>query len=146
MPLFRLHRNYVLRTTKGHTIRFEKDRPTHVPPLIVNDAVAIGAVPIDGKVDVLGEEVIEQAPLTPAEREEAVMKAFRVMKERNERMDFTASGLPNTKKVIALTGFEITSRERDAYWQQFRTDQQEAFDQAELDAKVEAKSQESTDE
>ena len=27
-----LNRNYVLTTTKGHSVAFEKGKPTHVPP------------------------------------------------------------------------------------------------------------------
>jgi hypothetical protein len=59
MPEFTLHRNFVLRTTKGHAINFRKGKPTYVPPTCVPDAVAIGAQALDGDVDVLGEEVAD---------------------------------------------------------------------------------------
>jgi hypothetical protein len=76
--------------------------------------------------------------LTQEERKEKVFGAFRAMKKRNERNDFTASGLPSNKRLPALLGFELTNHERDAYWQEFREDEQEAIDQARLDSKIEA--------
>jgi hypothetical protein len=134
MPLFTLHRNYVLRTTKGHAVNFRKGKPTHVAPIIVADAVAIGAVPVDGAVDVLGEEEEVVVPLTAAERKAKVFDAFRIMAGRAIREDFTASGVPNAKRLPALTDFEITSKERDAYWLEFRADVQSQKDQTNLDA------------
>ena len=139
MPKFTLHRNYVLRTTKGHIIRFEKGKPTNVPPVCVEAAVAIGAQPVDAEDgDVLGEEVKPQPSLSPDERKAKVFAAFGTMKTRNERNDFTASGVPDARRLQPLIGFELTSKERDAYWQEFREQEQEAKDQQELDAKVAA--------
>lgn len=136
MPQFTLHRNYVLRTTKGHTIKFVKGKPTHVPPVIVADAVAIGAVAVNGDVDVLGEEVEAPTPLSSAERKAAVFAAFDSMKARDERMDFTASGLPNAKRMFPLTGFEVTSTERDTYWLEYRANAQDDKDQTILDVRI----------
>ena len=136
MPLFTLHRNFVLRTTKGHTIKFEKGKPTHIPPLCIPDAVAIGGVPVEGEVNVLGDEEEIKPALTPTQRKEAMFKAFETMKGRNERLDFTASGLPNAKRIPALTGFEVTTRERDEFWMEFRAQEQADKDQANLDAQI----------
>lgn len=137
MPLFTLHRNYVLRTTKGHTISFKKNKATHVPPICISDAISIGAIPADDEVNVLGDEEPIVIPLTPAERKAKVFDAFRTMAGREIREDFTASGVPNTKRLPALTGFDMTSKERDAYWLEFRALAQADKDQATLDSKVE---------
>lgn len=138
MPKFTLHRNFVLRTTKGHIISFKKGQPTNVPPVCVEAAVAIGAQPVDAQDgDVLGEEEVKPS-MTPGERKAKVFEAFGVMKTRNERNDFTASGIPDARRLQPLLGFEVTSRERDSYWQQFRALEQEEKDQIDLDAKVEA--------
>jgi hypothetical protein len=127
MPMFTLHRKFTLRTTKGHVVGFIKDEPVWVPPVCVHDAIAIGAVQVDGdKVDNLGDVEQEVVAMSPAERRIRVFEAFRVMKGRAERMDFTASGVPNAKRLPAITGFEITSRERDDYWKEFRTLELEA--------------------
>lgn len=138
MPMFTLHRHYLLRTTKGHTIKFLKGKPTFVPPLCVEDAVAIGAVPeneADG--DVLGEEVVEVV-LSPAERKTKIRAAIEVMVRRNERNDFTGNGMPHLKKLEALTGFDVHSREREKIWQEFREEQMAADEEAKLDAELAA--------
>lgn len=119
MPLFTLHRNHVLRTTKGHSIGFAKGQPTWVPPTCVPDAVAIGAVAVDGDVDVLGDEAPAAVVLTPEERQAKLFEAFEAMLVRNERSDFTASGLPSDKRLSEMVGFDVPRRERDAAWQAF---------------------------
>ena len=136
MPLFTLHRNFCLRTTKGHTISFEKGRAVHVPPICVPDAIGIGAVPVDKSVNVLGDEDEAEVILTPAERKAAVFDAFRQMKARDKREDFTASGVPNAKRLFPITGFEVTSKARDEYWMEFRTIEQDEKDQGILDSKI----------
>lgn len=142
MPLFTLHRNYLLNTTKGYSINFKKNQPTPVPPRCVEDAVAIGAQPVDpDDGDVLGEEEQPEPSLSPADREAKVFEAFGIMKARNERSDFTASGLPNNKRLPALLGFELTNRERDTYWQKYRELEQAAIDQAELDHKAQVEAE-----
>jgi hypothetical protein len=133
MPLFTFHRNYVLRTTKGHAICFEKDKPTEIPPVCVEDAVAIGARPVEGDADNI-DETPEPIIMSAAERKEAVFEAFRTMKARNERLDFTGTGIPNAKRLPQLLGFDITSKERDTYWQAFRAAEREVEEQANLDA------------
>ena len=139
MPKFTLHRNYVLRTTKGHIISFKKDQPTNVPPVCVEAAVAIGAVAVDAKDgDILGEVAKPEPSMTADEREAKVFEAFGIMKMRNERGDFTASGVPDGRRLPVLLGFEITAQERDAYWAAFRELEQSNRDQAELDAKMNA--------
>lgn len=120
MPFFTLHRNFVLRTTKGHTISFAKGEPAWVPPMCVPDAVAIGAVAVDeGAGDVLGEEKQAASPLTPEERQAKLFEAFETMLNRTERSDFTASGLPHAKKLTEMVGFDVGNRERDTAWQAY---------------------------
>lgn len=119
MPYFTLHRDYVLRTTKGHSIGFTKGEKTWVPPMCVPDVVAIGAVPVDAAVDVIGDEPVVQAPLTHDEREAKLFAAFETLIARNERGDFGANGLPTTKKLQDMCGFEILNRERDEAWVKF---------------------------
>lgn len=117
MPYFTLHRNFTLRTTKGHTAVFVKDEPTWVPPMCVPDAVAIGAVSQD-TVDILGEES-PVVHLSPEEKEAKLFAAFEIMLNRSERSDFTASGAPHVKRLTKLCEFEVTNRERDSAWQTY---------------------------
>lgn len=137
MPEFVLHRNYILRTTKGHTIGFTKNKPINIPQICVEDALAIGAQPVNPKdADILGEEEAAAPPLSADEREAKIFEAFEIMKTRNERNDFTASGVPNNKRLPALLGFELTNKERDAFWQKYREREEAAREQRELDLRV----------
>jgi hypothetical protein len=136
MPNFTLHRNYVMRTTHGHTISFEKGKATHVPPICVPDAIAIGAIPEDAKITALGEETPEAVPLNTDQRKAAIFAAFTTMSSRTERSDFTASGVPNAKRMFPLTGFEVTTTERDARWVEYKAKLQADKDQDTLDARV----------
>lgn len=119
MPYFTLHRDYVLRSTKGHSMRFTKGENTWVPPECVPEAVAIGAVPIDGPVDVIGEEAAPQTYMTPQEREAKIFAAFDTMVARDERGDFTASNVPHCKRLISMVGFDVSNTERDEAWQKY---------------------------
>src|SRR5210317_1662944 len=120
MPEFTLHRNHLLRTTKGFTIKFEANKPVYVPPVAVPDAVAIGAQPIGQDVEVLPDEKPVEVPLTITQRKERMFEAFKTLMARNERNDFTASGSPNAKKVAAMVGFEVSTNERNSLWDEFR--------------------------
>ena len=118
---FVLNRNYALRSTKGHMLNFVKGQPTYVPPELEKECVGIGAEPVDGVVDVLGPEAKEEVQLTKEERAEKLYEAFARLEKRDERGDFNAQGLPNTKILQALTGLsEITSMERNEAWQAYR--------------------------
>jgi len=125
MPFFTLHRNHTLRTTKGFTIEFIKGEQVWVPPAVVSDAVAIGAVS-DEKVEVLESEIQPVSSISPEEREKALFDAFEVLLARNDRGDFTASGLPHSKKLSEICGFEIGNRERDAAWMVYTQNKAEA--------------------
>ena len=124
MPHFVLNRTWPLQG-HGHSINFIKGEPTWVPPALVNDAVAIGAECVDGPVDVLGPEKIEEVELTAEEREVLLNAAFdqlvaRVGTGDEVREDFNAQGLPNVKALGAITGFTPTTKERNAAWQKYR--------------------------
>ena len=67
MPYFVLHRDYVLRSTKGRSVRFTKDKSVWVPPVMVPDAVAVGAQPVSEQVDVIPNDAAP-AQLTPDQR------------------------------------------------------------------------------
>ncbi len=116
MPLFTLHRNHTLRTTKGHTIVFVKGEPVWVPPACIQDAVSIGALPQEKIPDVLGDEPKPITQMTTDERDKKLREAFDLLIARNDRGDFTASGLPSIKKLSDITGFDVTNSLRDAVW------------------------------
>jgi hypothetical protein len=123
MPEFVLNRDYTMRTLYGHVIDFKKGQPTYVPPICAREAAAIGAEGVDGKVDVLDPEEQPVIPMSPEDREESIIAAFKVMQERNERNDFTASGGPSIKALEKILEFDVDKREVDTLWAGLRAEQ-----------------------
>lgn len=123
MPWFSLHRTHSMSTTAGYVIEFKKGEATWVPPAVVPQAIAIGAipsVPLDVLLDPLGSEPKVPAPaLTPDERQAKYFEAFEAIVLRARRDDFLASGLPHIKKVDELSGLQVSAQERDEMWQKY---------------------------
>ena len=115
-----LNRNYVLTTTKGHSVAFEKGKPTHVPPTIYQEALAIGAIPPDGEEPQV-EDVVktDNAPGDPAERAPLILAAIEKLVAENARDNFTAAGSPTVDAVSKLVGFKVQSKEVASVWQAF---------------------------
>lgn len=120
MPEYVLNRNYTLASLAGRVISFKKGEPVWVPPEVEKEALMIGATPVDGHKDILDPEVEAPKPLEAGERLEAINKAYATMKARDVRGDFTAQGVPSTKVLEKLVGFEVASKERDETWQAYR--------------------------
>lgn len=108
-----------MRTTAGHVINFKKGMPVYVPPMIQNEAVAIGAECVDGPIDVLGEEPVVKT-YTNEERTKLVFLAFEKIIEKNVRGTFTAQGVPTVDAVKAITGFSLLTPERMALWRAYK--------------------------
>jgi hypothetical protein len=108
-------RDFNLRSLSGHTVKFKKNVPTDVPPGAVQEAMKIGAFPVeDGDIKV-DEEKTDMTPVEPvgAEREEILQAAMENMKIENKRGDFDATGHPNLKKLSARVKFTVSKAERD---------------------------------
>lgn len=117
--LLTLNRNYVLNTTKGHSVAFEKGKPTYVPPAIYADAIAIGAVPADGSDPaVLVDPSPSTEPVDLKERADKINKAFDTLVERNGRGDFNAAGVPTAGAVSTEAGFKVQNKEVAVAWQE----------------------------
>lgn len=114
MPWFTLNRNYALSTTKGHSVNFKKGEKTWVPKLIVQEALAIGAI-CEEQLDVLP-ETKEQVAVTDADRKKNIFAAFEKLLLRNNRGDFSASGHPHPKKLEDVLGFDVPAKEREILW------------------------------
>ena len=115
-----LNRNFVLTTTKGHSVAFEKGKPTHVPPAVYQDALAIGAIPPDGE-DPHFEEAAktDSAPSDPAERAPLILAAIEKLVAENARDSFTAAGSPAVGAVSEAVGFKVQAKEVATVWQQY---------------------------
>ena len=120
MPLYVLNRNYALMSLSGRGVNFQKGVPVWVTPEAEKEALAIGAQPADGPKDILDPEVPVKPELSAEERTAAIYAAFKELETRQLREDFTAQGVPNTKAVEKLTTFDITSKERDDAWSEYK--------------------------
>ena len=120
MPDFVLNRNFNLPTVFGHIIEFKKGKPTHVPQVCVHAVVAIGATPVDGPIDLLGDEDEPEVPMSPDDRVGNINAAFKLLEEAGStaenRENFTAAGRPAKKAVEAITGFTVDNRELADMW------------------------------
>lgn len=111
------NRNVTLRTTKGHTIFYQANKPVLTPNSVLEDAMAIGIMP-KGKVQLPDED---DASVLPAELEGSariaqIREVCDAMIKRNGRYDFTASGQPNIKVVNKALGFDIDVTELNKVW------------------------------
>jgi hypothetical protein len=117
-------RAYVIRTTQGFTLEFEKDTPVMVPDnLKVMEACrAAGAIYVDPQemeVVVEREKAKPQyTPASPEERRKTILDLFREMKENQvqHRQNFTAVGRPNAKYVTSTLGFDVSVKEVETLW------------------------------
>lgn len=120
MPNMTLNRKFTLSSLAGRVINFEKNKPIWVPPEVVKEALMIGAQGTDEQLDILDEEKQNKPELDASERESKINDVFQKLIGRDERGDFTASGVPNTKIMAALLGFEVDAKERDRLWTDFK--------------------------
>jgi hypothetical protein len=115
-----LNRNHVLTTTKGHSVSFKKGEPTHVPPAIYQEALAIGAIPPDGEEPQVEDvTTTDNAPADPAERAPLILAAIEKLVAENARDNFTAAGSPAVGAVSDVVGFKVQAKEIATVWQQY---------------------------
>jgi hypothetical protein len=124
MALFVMQRDRVVSTLSGHVIRFVKGAPVHVPPAAIRECMSMGAVPVDGEVDIpdATEEktvTIDGDALSFEDRKKAIFDAFTFLKGRNARGDFGADGRPHPKAISQKVGFTVDSKERNALWSEY---------------------------
>jgi hypothetical protein len=120
-------------TTVGHMIGFVKGEKTWVPPAAVPFAVAIGAQPVDDTLETEGIDPIPKEPppsvqMTAEDRKKKAFAAFEMLLLRNNRGDFTASGMPHVKKLSDVVGFDVAPGERDELWIAYNTMKQQPSD------------------
>ena len=84
-----------------------------VPQMFLQSAFAAGAVPEDS----VAEEFVS-APVANMEKtpQELIQAGIKTMLERSEESDFTASGMPNRKKLAQLVGLNVTAEDLAIAW------------------------------
>lgn len=116
MAEFMLNRNHTVRSTSGYTIMFEKGVPTHVPPVMIQEVLAIGAERLDAAQDGHHAEPVSKQEPIGEERESDILAAIEMIVDKNEPRDFTATGMPTVKSVSAIVGFVVDKRELSDVW------------------------------
>lgn len=112
-----LNRDFTLNSPFGHSIAFIKDKPTHVPALVYQAALAIGAVPsTGGPPEVHPETPAPEDSNDPDERAAAIMAAIHKLVARNGRDDFTAAGTPAVDAVHHIVKFRPVAKEIALVW------------------------------
>ncbi len=119
------NRSFVLTTTAGYSQRFVKGEPTNIPRAILADAMAAGVLPAE-ELPEQPEGALQSAPVDRARREDDIRKAIQALRDRNQRGDFTAAGLPRVAQVDALVGYATSSKEIQAVMQQIYDAEAEA--------------------
>ena len=99
-------------TGSGHSMVLGPEGE-EVPQMFIQSAFAAGAIPVESDAD-----AFVDAPKATYEKtdQELVQNAIKTMLERNEEGDFTASGLPNRKKLSALVGLNVSAEDVTIAW------------------------------
>ena len=120
MTDFVLGRNHTHRSLFGHIINFEKNVPVYVPPVCHKEVAMIGALPDDGtEVSILDDEPKAAPALLPDERRDALIAAFQLLEERNNRTDFTGQGVPSVAGIKKIVDFEVDRKEIEPAWREY---------------------------
>lgn len=119
-----MQRNYALASLCGRVINFKKGEPIWVPPGAVKEALAVGAEGVDEKIDPLNvdkqPEPDAPLPMSKYERDDKINEAFKLITTREQRGDFTAQGVPNTRIISSIVGFDVMRQDVDPLWEEFR--------------------------
>lgn len=125
MPLMVMPRNWTVRSTSGHTIRFHKDVPTDVPDnmFVIDKCSNFGAEFVnEADTPVLVDEARDsdpkELPQTAAERTKRIEDLLCQMRDNQSmhRDHFTSGNRPRVQYVRDALGFDLRSEEVTELW------------------------------
>jgi hypothetical protein len=118
-----MNRDVTVSGLSGHAIKFRKGIPTHVPPEMMEDVMAKGAIPAEGEsLPEVKEEPRKDIPIGPR-RKAVFFEQFEKMIAENNRDDFNAFGVPKALVIKRELGFQVDSQEVKAMWSEFKSQQ-----------------------
>lgn len=130
-----LDRKATIRHLCGQSIRFEPGVPIGVPPQMVKSAVSIGAKVYNGDTPDFSEEEannrLNAGPVDPDERQEDILKVVKEMIARNERSEWTGTGVPKITRVTELVGYKVQKEEIVAAFAAARNNPEETVETGE---------------
>jgi hypothetical protein len=133
--LFVSNRDQVIGSTSGHSIRFEKGKPTHVPRVMHEEVLNKGCVQCDGDAAPLPVDETDALPEKPKvllapddadERAEAIKAVMEQVRDRNSSADFTAGGVPSAAALTAALGWKVDAKEIRPLWNRMKSDAAQA--------------------
>ncbi len=124
MPLMKMPRNWTVRTTSGHSVRFRKGLEAHVPDdfNVIEECRKYGAEYVDASDEQIlpDEEALGRTnlPKTPNERRTRIMNLLGEMKDHQSehRNHFTAASLPSVRYLNSALGFDVRADEIKTMW------------------------------
>lgn len=117
---FVMNRTRTIASVMGLSIEFEKGVPTSVPAYMYQEVIAAGGVPEDELND---DDLKAGNPNKPADADAQTLAIFEVFEKlalRNVREEFTAGGQPHLSVLAKELGWNVTAKERDVAWAEFR--------------------------
>jgi hypothetical protein len=122
-----MNRDFIIKSTIGPVIRFEKDIAKGVPASLYQEALKYGAQVVNEEDKI--EQVNKPGKETPQgqERYDKIKQAIQQLLVRNERGDFTGSGLPAIPVLDKLLGFTIDASERKQVWEVVQLENSDAL-------------------
>lgn len=115
-----MNRDITVSGLSGHAIAFKKNIPVHVPPEMMEDVMAKGAIPAEGQEM---PEVEEKKPVSVPvgiRRKEVFFEEFGKMVDENNRNDFNAHGVPKSTVMKNNLGFHVDSIEVRDLWNEYK--------------------------
>lgn len=113
------HRDITVASIFGASREFKKGIPLDCPPLMHNELLAMGVLPVE---DMVEPEVVPGTtePTHPDTRQKELFAAFETMSLRQKRGDFTGNGAPHLAVLAELLGWKVEAKERDTAWMKFQ--------------------------
>lgn len=118
MKKMKMPRDFMLRSTTGHMVKFEANVVRDVPPACIEEAITVGAVFADGSAFIPREERPKgEEPKYGFEREEDI---YRVCMAISNPDSFTASGIPKLDVVCKELGYGVDRKEINKVWRKIQ--------------------------
>lgn len=113
-------RDYTLRSTTGHTVKFEAGEPADVPEALYAEALAKNILPVKAGPGESPAFELATAEITGNLRDALVFDVIQVLVKRNNPEDFTGGGAPKAAAIARDTGLQISAREVSKYWNLYK--------------------------
>lgn len=124
MPNMICQRNFTLRTTTGHMLKFEAGKSKYVPPECVDAALAVNIIMEEGgfkprsEVDVVGP--VRVAAMSSELREALLLHSIDELVRDGETTHFDAGSRPKTESIKNHANLNLNATERNRLWDKYR--------------------------